>query len=59
MKVLVALTLIAVATAADLQWKACDSSKTKITKVFSDDCADAVCKLHKGGHKIQLIGDLI
>ena len=41
------VVLVAMATAVDLTHKDCGSSAT-VTKVFSDDCADAVCKLKKG-----------
>lgn len=39
--------LVAVVVSVDLTHKDCGSSAT-VTKVFSDDCTDPVCKLKKG-----------
>ena len=48
MKVIAVLSLlIAVASAADLTHKDCGST-AGVTRVWSDDCADPVCKLKKG-----------
>ena len=42
-----AVVLVALANAVDLTHKSCGGSAV-ITKVYSDDCSDAVCKLKKG-----------
>ena len=39
--------LVAMTTAVDLTMKDCGSS-AEVTRAFSDDCKDAVCKLKKG-----------
>jgi len=48
MKVVAVLTiLVAMTTAVDLTMKDCGST-AEVTRAFSDDCKDAVCKLKKG-----------
>ena len=39
--------LVAMTTAVDLTMKDCGST-AEVTRAFSDDCKDAVCKLKKG-----------
>ena len=47
MKAAAFVFLVATVVSVDLAHKDCGSS-AKITKVFSDDCTDPVCKAHKG-----------
>ena len=47
LSVVVLAALLTLSVAIDLIHKDCGSSAT-ITRVFSPDCEDAVCKLRKG-----------
>ena len=47
--VIIIQVLLTLTSAVDLTYKDCGSSAT-VTKAFSPECTDAVCKLRKGLH---------